>query len=90
MEYKYVMIKNENDEINEELTRIENARIDTQFRMIDRLNEYCEEIVQDKCQYCKHRDKYGICTKISDIFGYELIVNGGCVFSDNFSFSEVE
>lgn len=49
MEYKYVMIKNENGEINEELTRIENARIDTQFRTIDRLNEYCEEIVQDKC-----------------------------------------
>lgn len=39
---EYVKVYKENGELNEELTAIENARIDTQFRMIDRLSEYLE------------------------------------------------
>lgn len=87
-----VRIYKENGELDEELTIIENARINTQFRMIDRLTEYLEEqpAPKGKCKYCKHRDNYGICTKIRDIFGYELIVHNECVFSDNFTFTEVE
>lgn len=93
---KYVKITNENGELNEELTMIENARIEAQFRMIDRLDKYLEEIKELKpaprgtCADCKHRDKYGICTKIRDIFGYELIVDNECIFSDNFTFTEIE
>ena len=42
------------------------------------------------CVYCIHRDKNGVCTKIRDIFGYELIVHDEFIFSDNFTFTEVE
>jgi hypothetical protein len=51
----------------------------------------CEIIeLRGKCKYCKHRDKYGVCIKIKEIFGYELIVENECVFSDNFTFTEEE
>ena len=39
---KYVKVYKENGELDEELTMIENTRIDTQFRLIDRLSEYLE------------------------------------------------
>lgn len=42
------------------------------------------------CKNCKNRDQYGVCTKIKDIMGYELIVENECIFSDNFTFTEVE
>ena len=44
----------------------------------------------NKCDTCKYKDEYGICQKIVDIFGYELIVDNGCLFNDNFSFEEYE
>ena len=89
---EYVRVKKENGEIDKELTMLENARISAQFRMIDRLGKYLEEqpAPRGKCKYCQHRDNYGVCTKIRDIFGYELIVENECIFSDNFSFTEVE
>lgn len=90
---EYVRVYKENGELDEERTMLENSRIDREFRSIDRLGRYLEEVKKPpvgKCADCKHRDKYGICTKIRDIFGYELIVENECVFSDNFTFTEVE
>lgn len=93
---EYVRVYKENGELDEERTMLENSRIDREFRSIDRLGRYLEEMKELKpaprgtCADCKHRDNYGICTKIRDIFGYELIVENECIFSDNFKFTEVE
>lgn len=115
---EYVKIY-KNGELDEELTMLENARIKSEFRMLDRFDEFHHslketqeavkeakyavkydkppiEFIDDKmvyhtmCECCKHRDVDGICTKIRDIFGYELIVENECIFSDNFTFTEVE
>lgn len=90
---EYVKVMNENGELNEELTMLENARIKGQFRMLDRFDDYFSEYPVNhkrKCEDCAHRDKYGVCTRIRDIFGYELIVHDECIFSNNFTFTEVE
>lgn len=116
---EYVKVYKENGELDEELTMIENARIKSEFRMIDRMDELhlslkeTQETVKEAkdavkydkppiefidgkmvyhtmCECCKHRDVDGVCTKIRDIFGYELIVENECIFSDNFTFTEVE
>ena len=84
---------------------LEIMRFEGQMRMLDNLNAVCDAMKEAKeeidgaieatqqsykCEFCKHRDKYGMCVKIRDIFGYELEVHNECIFSDNFEFTEVE
>lgn len=45
---KYVKVYKENGELDEELTMIENARIDTQFRFIEILDKYLEGIKDEE------------------------------------------
>lgn len=42
-----------------------------------------------KCEQCPHRDSEGMCVKIKEIMGYELIVHNECIFGD-FTFTEIE
>lgn len=41
---EYVKVYKENGELDEELTALENLRIEAQFRLIERLDRYLEDM----------------------------------------------